>query len=250
MKSNSLNICLALPVNSGNYKDFELIIRESIRSGSNFIEFRFDYLKEIELITTDFLRNLKELIPSDVSSIFTLRHQSEGGKFEINELKRQKIILRLIKAKPDFIDLEMNSNMDLLKKVKDIMDFDDTKLIFSYHDFIKTPNLDHSKSIVEKFEHLLLEELNFNVKTINNCVYKLIFTAQEFRDNFIPIQLCNFYSKSNRNIISFCMGDLGIISRIYCLKSGAFLTYGSFMTETAPGQINFKEIKEWLELGL
>jgi len=32
------------------------------------------------------------------------------------------------------------------------------------------------------------------------------------------------------------------------LKSGAFLTYGSFMEETAPGQINSKEIKDWLDL--
>ena len=250
MKSYPLNICLAIPVNSDNYKDLELIIREGIRSGSNFIEFRFDYLKNEELITTNFLRELKKLIPASVSSIFTLRHHSEGGKLKINEYKREEIIQRFIEVKPDFIDIEMNSSKDLLKKIKDILDNNNIKLIFSYHDFIKTPDLDHSKSIVDKFEHILLDELNFNIKTINNSVYKLIFTAQEFRDNFIPIQICIFYSKSNRNIISFCMGDLGIISRIYCLKSGAFLTYGSFMEETAPGQINSKEIKDWLELDI
>jgi 3-dehydroquinate dehydratase/shikimate dehydrogenase len=250
MKSNSLNICLAVPVNSENYKDLELTIREGIRSGSNFIEFRFDYLKNEDLITTNFLRDIKKLIPATVSSIFTLRHHSEGGKLKINEYKREEIIQRFIEAKPDFIDIEMNSSKDLLKKIKDILDNNNIKLIFSYHNFIKTPDLDHSKSIVDKFEHILLDELNFNIKTINNSVYKLIFTAQEFRDNFIPIQICNFYSKLNRNIISFCMGDLGIISRIYCLKSGAFLTYGSFMEETAPGQINSKEIKDWLELDI
>jgi len=250
MKSNSLNVCLAIPVNSDNYKDLELIIREGIRSGSNFIEFRFDYLKNEELITTNFLRELKKLIPVTISSIFTLRHHFEGGKLKINEYKREEIIQRFIDAKPDFIDIEMNSSKDLLKKIKGISDINNIKLIFSYHDFIKTPDFNHSKSIVDKFEHLLLNELNFNIKTINNSVYKLIFTAQEFRDNFIPIQICIFYSKSNRNIISFCMGDLGIISRIYCLKSGAFLTYGSFMEETAPGQINSKEIKDWLELDI
>ena len=250
MKSNSLNVCLAIPVNSDNYKDLELIIRESIRSGSNFIEFRFDYLKNEELITTNFLRDLKKLIPATVSSIFTLRHHSEGGKLKINEYKREEIIQRFFEVKPDFIDIEMNSNKDLLKKIKGISDISNIKLIFSYHDFIKTPDFNHSKSIVDKFEHLLLDELNINIKTINNSVYKLIFTAQEFRDNFIPIQICNFYSKSNRNIISFCMGDLGIFSRIYSLKSGAFLTYGSSMEKTAPGQISSKDIKEWLDLDL
>ncbi len=250
MKSNSLNICLAIPVNSDNYKDLELIIRDGIRSGSNFIEFRFDYLKNEELITTNFLREIKKLIPATISSIFTLRHHSEGGKLKVNEYKRDKIIKRFIEAKPDFIDIEMNSSKDLLKKVKDIFDIYNIKLILSYHDFIKTPDFNHSKSIVDKFEHLLLDELNFNIETINNSVYKLIFTAQEFRDNFIPIKICNFYSKLNRNIISFCMGDLGIISRIYCLHNGAFLTYGSFIEETAPGQISSKDIKDWLELDL
>ena len=250
MKSNSLNICLAVPVNSENYKDLELTIREGIRSGSNFIEFRFDYLKNEELITINFLRELKKLIPTTVSSIFTLRHHSEGGKLKINEYKREEIIQRFFEVKPDFIDIEMNSNKDLLKKIKCILDNNNTKLIFSYHDFIKTPDFNHLKSIVEKFEHLLLDELNFSIKTLNKCVYKLIFTAQEFRDNFIPIKICDFYSKLNRNIISFCMGDLGILSRIYCIKSGAFLTYGSFMEKTAPGQISSKEIKEWLGLDL
>ncbi|MCJ7651546.1 MAG: type I 3-dehydroquinate dehydratase [Candidatus Lokiarchaeota archaeon] len=250
MKSNSLNICLAIPVNSDNYKDLELIVKKGIRSGSNFLEFRFDYLINEDLITTNFLRDLKKLIPATVSSIFTLRHHSEGGKLKINEYKREEIIQRFIEAKPNFIDIEMNSNKDLLKKIIDILENNNTKLIFSYHDFIKTPDFNLSKSIVEKFEHLLLSELNFSIKTISNCVYKLIFTAQEFRDNFIPIKICNFYSKLNRNIISFCMGDLGILSRIYCLKSGAFLTYGSFMEETAPGQIYSKDIKKWLELDI
>ena len=250
MKSNSLNICLAIPVNSDNYKDLELIVKKGIRSGSNFLEFRFDYLINEDLITTNFLRDLKKVIPATVSSIFTLRHHSEGGKLKINEYKREEIIQRFIEAKPNFIDIEMNSNKDLLKKIIDILENNNTKLIFSYHDFIKTPDFNLSKSIVEKFEHFLLSELNFSIKTINNCVYKLIFTAQEFRDNFIPIKICNFYSKLNRNIISFCMGDLGILSRIYCLKSGAFLTYGSFMEETAPGQIYSKDIKKWLELDI
>ena len=250
MKSDSFNICVAIPVNSDNYKDLELIVREGIGLGSNFIEFRFDYIKNDDLITTTFLRNLKQLIPANISSVFTLRHHSEGGKLEISEDKSEKIILRLIEAKPDYIDIEMNSSKSLLEKIKDISDNINTKFIFSSHDFTKTPNFDDSKSIVDEFEHLLLNELNFNIKTINNCIYKLIFTAQEFKDNFIPIKICNFYSKLNRKIISFCMGDLGIISRIYCLKNGAFLTYGSFIEETAPGQIHSKDIKNWLELDL
>ena len=248
MKSDSFNICLAIPIKSDNYRDIELTIKEGIKSGSNFIEFRFDYIKNEELIKGEFLRNLKKLIPAKVSSIFTLRHHSEGGKLKIDDFKREAIIQKFIKAQPNFIDIEMNSSTDLLKKIKDISDNTETRYIFSYHNFAETPDLECSKSIIEKFKHFLLDELSYNHNTINNSVYKLIFTAQEFQDNFIPIKLCSLYSKLNRNIISFCMGDLGIFSRIFTLKGGAFLTYGSSTEKTAPGQISIKVIKECLDL--
>ena len=40
------------------------------------------------------------------------------------------------------------------------------------------------------------------------------------------------------------MGELGIFSRITCVKFGSLLTYGSLEDKTAPGQINIEKIRE------
>ena len=46
------------------------------------------------------------------------------------------------------------------------------------------------------------------------------------------------------------MGTLGIFSRILCVLNGSFLTYGSVVEETAPGQIKIKDIRDSLSLFL
>jgi 3-dehydroquinate dehydratase type I len=76
----------------------------------------------------------------------------------------------------------------------------------------------------------------------------MIFTAQTFEDNLIPLQLCKEITKKNLNIISFCMGTLGIFSRILCVLNGSFLTYGSLVGETAPGQIDINTIRKTLNI--
>jgi 3-dehydroquinate dehydratase len=43
------------------------------------------------------------------------------------------------------------------------------------------------------------------------------------------------------------MGDLGVFSRIFCLKAGSFLTYGSINENTAPGQIRIEEFRKIMD---
>ncbi|MFX1589330.1 MAG: type I 3-dehydroquinate dehydratase, partial [Promethearchaeota archaeon] len=73
---------------------------------------------------------------------------------------------------------------------------------------------------------------------------KLIFTAQKFEDNLIPLKLCKELSHSNQKIISFCMGSLGIFSRLMCVLTGSFLTYASLEEKTASGQLNIRKMRE------
>ena len=87
--------------------------------------------------------------------------------------------------------------------------------------------------------------MNFSKEVLKNSVLKIIHTANKFSDNFVPLDLCEYYK--NKRIISFCMGNLGIFSRIFCLKAGAFLTYGSIEELTAPGQIKIEEIRKIIE---
>jgi len=40
------------------------------------------------------------------------------------------------------------------------------------------------------------------------------------------------------------MSDLGVLSRILCVKFGSLWTYGSLEEKTAPGQIKIEKIRE------
>jgi 3-dehydroquinate dehydratase-1 len=76
----------------------------------------------------------------------------------------------------------------------------------------------------------------------------MVFTAQSFEDNLTPLRLCRQFSNSNQRIISFCMGPLGIFSRINCVLAGSYLTYAFLEEETAQGQINIEKMREIYDL--
>jgi 3-dehydroquinate dehydratase type I len=64
------------------------------------------------------------------------------------------------------------------------------------------------------------------------------------------MKICRDLLEKNKykNVISFCMGELGIFSRIMCVIAGSFLTYASLEERTAPGQINIKNMRDFLQI--
>ena len=239
------NICAVIPVTSQN--NVKIQIQKALKYKSNFIEYRFDYVKNLKTINRDLLKNMKDLASSKLSLIFTFRDITEGGRQNLN--LDQKIIAmnELFKAQPDYIDIEMNSKNTLLRLINDLAGDNNVKLIFSNHNFKDTKSLKESINLIKVFEEKL-EELNFNSTILKNSVFKIIYTATKFSDNFIPLELCKYYKNQKKKIISFCMGDLGIFSRIFCLKAGAFLTYGGTEEISAPGQIKIEELRKAIDL--
>lgn len=243
------NICAAIPIKSGKIKENEELIKRVLETKPDLIEFRFDYIDEISELTPDFIKNLLDLVGTNILSIFTFRAPSEGGQCDLNKEERIKIIKLLIEAQPEYLDIEMNTEIENLREIINFAN-ENVKLIFSYHDFDKTPSLEVATSIFEKFKDKLLNNHLVDFLSFKKITYKLIFTAKNFEDNLIPIKLCRDISakEKNQGIISFCMGELGIFSRITCVKFGSLLTYGSLEDKTAPGQINIKKIRELHQL--
>jgi 3-dehydroquinate dehydratase-1 len=76
-------------------------------------------------------------------------------------------------------------------------------------------------------------------KFINNI--KLVTMETIVKDS---LRLLNLYSKfKDINLITFAMGDCGIISRILCTFYGAPFTYGSLEKSIAPGQLSVIEMR-------
>ena len=238
------NICVVIPVTS--LDNVKTQIHKALKYKSNFIEYRFDYIQNIKAINRDFLKNMKDLASTNLSIIFTLRDSTEGGRQDINLDQKISVMNELFKAQPEYIDIEMNSKNNLLTLVNELAVDNNVKLIFSHHNFNNTKNLEESINLINTFEEKL-EDLNFDDAILKDSVFKIIYTATKFSDNFIPLEFCKYYKNQKKKIISFCMGNLGIFSRIFCLKAGAFLTYGSVEETTAPGQIKIEELRKAID---
>ncbi|MFX1596251.1 MAG: type I 3-dehydroquinate dehydratase, partial [Promethearchaeota archaeon] len=124
----------------------------------------------------------------------------------------------------------------------------DVKIIVSYHDLEKTPSYKDALDLIETLKMEFINNCLSNLENIEEIIYKFVFTVQNFEDNLIPLKICNYFREKNQKVISFCMGELGIFSRVLCPLMGSFLTYVSLNEKVASGQINIQTIKEIYDL--
>ncbi len=242
------NICVAVPIKSSDLEQNTTIIKKILTENPEFIELRFDYIDNKQKLTREFVEKLLKIIQTNTRAIFTMRDSSEGGQMELNNHERVQILETLIQAQPEYLDIEMNSDMSILKQIISLAVKNKVNLIFSNHDFEETQNYEKTVKIIDSFTNRLKNELKTDSKIVDTSIYKIIFTAQNFEDNLIPLKVCKYFSEKNRKVICFCMGELGIFSRVSCVKSGSFLTYGSFEDKTAPGQINISKMRKFHQL--
>lgn len=242
------NICIPIPIKSNDLGEIKVIVDRALLFNPRFIEFRFDYIDTFQNITQDFVESLKTYVKNKSNIILTFRHHSEGGQIKIDEIERLKILKMLMDSQPEFFDIEMNSDIETLSNIISLSYMKKVNLIFSYHNFEKTLTNIMAKGIILRFEERIIKnELNeFDI--LGKSIYKLIFTAQNFEDNLIPLELCKEFSKNNKKVISFCMGELGILSRILNIKLGSFLTYAALEEPTAPGQIKIDTLQQMYKL--
>jgi len=245
MKSN---ICIAIPIKTNNYDINLSLIKKALYEKPDFIELRFDFINNVENLTKELGSSLLNMINLNIPAIFTLRGYSEGGQLKVDKKERLRILENLLEAQPGFIDIEMNSEKEILNYIINLATNKKITLIFSYHDYEKTYSYKEALELILRFEDKLIKKFLINANIVEKSIYKVIFTAQNFEDNLIPINLCKYFFRNNKKIISFCMGELGIFSRIICVKHGSFMTYCSLDEKTAPGQIQIEKLREYYNL--
>ncbi|MFX1455784.1 MAG: type I 3-dehydroquinate dehydratase [Promethearchaeota archaeon] len=242
------NICVPIQVKSVDLSEITPTINKVIKLKPDFVELRFDYISDIEKITKDFIISLINQIQPQIPVICTFREKSEGGQREIEINERRQIIELIIESKPKFVDIEINTENQVLRDLILLASQNEVIPILSYHDFERTPSYEEVSNILENSFKRLKNLLLVSEKILNKSIFKLIFIAHSFEDNIVPLKLCKLNSSKNSRIISFCMGDQGLFSRILCPFSGSLLTFSSLDEKTAPGQVNIIKIREILNL--
>jgi 3-dehydroquinate dehydratase/shikimate dehydrogenase len=182
--------------------------------GAQLVELRLDWLSR----APDLNRLLKDR-PGPV--VVTCRRPDDGGRWSGAEDQRRSLLRQAIVMGADYVDLEVDVAGAIPRYGK-------TKRIVSYHNFTDTPDN--------------IEELHADLCKFDADIVKLVTMAQSPRDN---VRLLNLVRGARVPTIAFCMGDLGLASRVLCVKFGSPFSYATFSRERvlAPGQIPFDDMR-------
>ena len=205
------------------------------------------------------MKEIDEVFSSDVPLVATCRVadviknepslQDPALTEQSREIKATQIaekkLLRAIEAGARYVDVEIEAQKQMSKRVRNAAHESGTVFIRSYHDFEGTGSVEDLRAVVERCRYHGAD------------MVKLVTTAhsQEDVDRVMSLyEWCKTDASSgvealaDGGLIAFCMGEAGKQSRLDCLKYGAQYTYAALTAEeaAAPGQWPMAEMMKAL----
>ena len=170
----------------------------------------------------------------DASAIATCRRKPFGGQFAGSLTEELEALLKAAQAGCQIVDLAVESAEEAkpaqLEKFRNGLRAAGAALLVSFHDFLRTQELDQAARRIEAFAPEFV---------------KVVSTAQSLADNLAVLKLIEERSLSAR-VVGIAMGEEGIISRVLGLRAGAAFTFASSGggEETAPGQVTARTLRD------
>jgi 3-dehydroquinate dehydratase type I len=188
----------------------------------DLIEIRLDYMDDDGDMT-----GIREA--TDLPLIATNRIREQGGRWEGPETKRIEALVSACEAGFEYIDVELTTRS--IERIGDEVKALGAKLIVSHHDFDATPEIDELEAIMRR-------ELDAGAD-----ICKIVGTAREHGDGLTYLRF--ILENPDINLVSFGMGEAGVISRIFSPILGGAYTYASAGAgeESAPGQLAISELR-------
>ena len=200
------------------------------------------------------MKEIDEVFSSDVPLVATCRVADvKAREFHDPSLSEQsreikamqvveKRLLRAIEAGARYVDVEIEVQKQLSKRIRSAAHESGTVFIRSYHDFAGTASVEELHSMVEKCRYHGAD------------VVKLVTMAHSHEDVDRVMSLYEWCRTEAGNgvealadggLIAFCMGEAGRQSRVDCLRAGAPYTYAALTAEeaAAPGQWPMDQMK-------
>lgn len=229
---------ICIPIASANKQTVIENFKDVVDLNPDLVEWRVDYFEDIGDIEKikDVLYQIKELT-QNIPVIFTCRHESEGGRCSLDpEIRYNMFREALATGAVDLLDVEMLNGEGYINSINRLIDQYGKKMILSYHNFQKTPE---EQFIVDKL--IEGESLGADIvkvalmpNTSDDVLTLLSATSKAWKTLGIPI-------------ITMAMGDLGKVSRIWGNAFGSEVTFASMSQASAPGQIEFGDLKKMIE---
>ena len=207
-------ICVS--IGRGRHKMMMAEHKHLAEQGAQLVELRLDYIRRPV--------NLKRLLADCPCPIVaTCRRPEDGGKWMKSEADRVMLLRTAIADGADYVDLEMEIAQQVPR-------YKNTQRIISYHNFDETPSN--------------LEEIHHQMTQLDPDIIKIATMANNPMDNVTALRLVR---DSEIPTVAFCMGEMGVTSRLLCGKFGAPFTYATFSSDRklAPGMLSFEEMRDY-----
>lgn len=223
MPPSTPKICV--PIVAGNNREaLKKIVRAAVRA--DVLELRLDLMASF---------SIPELVRASSSPVIvTYRSEREGGRGTAGVETRIRYLQEAVEAGAAFVDLEFCLPHSRRKKI--LENRGRSKIILSAHFVGGTPSFP-----------VLKEKLN-KMASHGAEVVKIVTLAKIPADNLRTLSLIPEARKMGVELITFCMGSLGKLSRIATVLLGGYMTFAALETgeASAPGQIPVRELKQVL----
>jgi 3-dehydroquinate dehydratase type I len=201
----------------------ENMVASANSSPADLVEVRLDCLDKYDGVEK--LRGIKKPL------IVTCMPVSEGGRYAGGEEDRIALLFDAVKY-ADYVSLELSTKKELMDRIMYEAANRDAKIIVTYHDSKKTPDVKEIKAVLGREEKAGAD------------IAKVAFHAKDYFD---VMRLMGVLIENDLGIpvIAISMGEYGRISRILGPLFGSYLTYASpgKGLESAPGQLTVEEMQ-------
>ena len=150
----------------------------------------------------------------------------------------EKRLVRAIEAGARYVDVELEAQKQMSKRVRQAAHENGTIFIRSYHDFEGTDSLEALKAIVEKCVYHGADMVKIVTTAHSEADVEKVMALYEWCRQEKETGNEKIGALSDGGLIAFCMGEAGRQSRLDCLKYGSPYTYAALNAQeaAAPGQ--------------
>ncbi len=195
---------------------------------ADMVEIRLDLMEEFDL---------KKLIRSATKPVLvTYRSKREGGRGSAGYRTRMRHLSDAMGAGADYVDVEFKTPLEHRQRI--FQNRGSSKIVVSLHLRNTTPSREKLEGVFK------------NMTATGADVVKIVTHARSREDNLRLLELIPRAQAIGTEIIAFCMGPLGKISRIASPLMGGYMTFASLEKgeESASGQIPAPDMKKILEM--
>lgn len=225
---------ICIPITAAGEREALGAIRKSATL-AEFIELRMDLIRGGDLQTL-----LAECRRSSSAVRIMVTNRRRGETAQAVEKQRIALLEEAVLLGADGVDLELDTPAVLRERLRRAIrkQGNHTSLIISHHDFVGTPS------------GRVLQGLVRACIRAGADIVKIVTTARSSADNLNVLSLIPYGRSKGKEMIAFCMGEEGVISRIASPLLGGYLTFASLKrgAESAPGQIAAAQMRQIFRL--